>query len=130
MFYVIVLAIAIILLILVLTYVGILMSYNKTTKPPPFPPSSATCPDYWELSNTDASLCVIPPMGTKNTGDIWGPGGTFTLRTADTFGLTGRNVNFMVPAWETTGITSLCAKKKWAKIHNVMWDGVSNTNTC
>ena len=130
-FYLIVLTIATVLLILILTYVGILMN-KKTSVSRPFPPNSGNCPDYWEVSATDASLCIIPNNGGKNTGDIYNADGSNSLNASSTYGLTNdkSSVNFTVASWGATGSTSTCSKKKWANLHGLLWDGVSNYNSC
>jgi hypothetical protein len=131
-FYIIVLAIAIILLILILTYVGITMGDKKKIANQQFPPSSATCPDYWDVSTTDPSFCSLPKPGFKNIGDVYDKTGTNTLTTKNTFGYdsTKKIINFNDKSWENTGVTTLCAKKKWANNHGIVWDGISNSNTC
>ena len=46
-FYMIVIIVAIIALIGVLTYVGMIMAYGEGTEV--YPPQSTTCPDYWVI---------------------------------------------------------------------------------
>ena len=103
-FYTIVLIIAVIALIGILTYIGIIMSYGEGTVA--YPPHSNTCPDYW-TEGTDG-ICTSAGL---NTGD-----GTVTS-TADG---TGNNV---------TGDTR-CEKRIWAIEKGIMWSGVSNYNSC
>jgi len=66
-FYVIVITIAIVLLILALTYIGVFLIGDDTTQVT-FPPHSNQCPDYWEV-NGDGS-CEIQKnginLGTKS----------------------------------------------------------------
>jgi hypothetical protein len=130
-FYIIVLTVATVLLILILTYVGITLNTKKTTTQL-FPPTSATCPDYWKVSPTDSSLCVVPAVGYKNTGDIYDNIGSVTLKGSSTFGYdsTNKTINFADKKWDSTGLTTMCAKKKWASNHGIVWDGVSNNNSC
>jgi len=130
-FYIIVLTIAVVLLILILTYVGLTMSSVKS-KLKPFPPTTASCPDYWNISPTDPSFCVVPKFGSKNTGDSYDTAGKMSLKTSNTFGYdsTKSIVDFTNSSWDGTGVTSLCAKKKWANNHGIYWDGVSNSNSC
>jgi len=118
-FYFIVLIIAIIILILALTSVGLLISRLNASKK--FPPSATNCPDYWVI-NTDGS-CTIP-SGTN------APASGYT--TANTPGISSSrdNINFNDAKWKDQGTSELCAKKKWANTYNVIWNGVSNYNAC
>jgi len=118
-FYLTVLMIAIIILILALTSVGLLISRLNASKK--FPPSAANCPDYWVI-NTDGS-CAIP---VSTNAPI--PGYT----TANTPGISSSrdNINFTDARWKDQGLSEICAKKKWANTYNVIWNGVSNNNTC
>jgi hypothetical protein len=130
-FYIIVLTIAAVLLILILTYVGLTINSVKASAQA-FPPTSATCPDYWDVSRTDASLCVIPNVGFKNAGSIYDNTGSLALKPKTTFGYDsrGKTIDFTNAAWDGTGVTTLCAKKQWANNYGIVWDGVSNTNSC
>jgi hypothetical protein len=131
-FYTIVLTIATVLLILLLTYIGLTINNKKKTSIQTFPPNSATCPDYWDISPTDSSLCLIPKLGYKNTGDIYDSTGAVTIKPSTSFGYESSNktMNFNDAKWDTTGVTSICAKKKWANNRGIIWDGVSNNNSC
>ena len=131
-FYIIVLTIATILLILILTYIGIVLNNRKGSSTQNFPPISATCPDYWNVSRTDSSLCVVPNLGHKNLGDIYDSAGGMTLKPSESFGYdgVGKTINFKDAKWDSTGLTSICAKRKWANNHGIAWDGVSNSNSC
>lgn len=139
-FYLIVLGIAVIIFILVLTFIGLLMQTGKTNMV--YPPISNTCPDYW---NIDGSNCVIPPgaatggSGT-NVGDYDGTGNTgrFTkmsdvkMPISKSSGTVNGTTVFSPsdPAWTSGGLTALCAQNKWANQNNIIWDGVSNYNSC
>ncbi len=63
-FYTIVIILAIIVLILLLTYIGIAMSSLKQSQV--FPERANACPDYWE--QTSDGKCVFPAKDTKNNG--------------------------------------------------------------
>lgn len=131
-FYIIVLTIATILLILILTYIGLTLNSKKGVSGQNFPPNAATCPDYWDISTTDSSLCVVPNIGYKNTGSVYDATGAVTIKPATTFGYDSskKAINFTDAKWDTTGLTTTCAKKKWANTHSIIWDGVSNSNSC
>ena len=70
-FQVIVLSIAVVILILVLTFVGVLMS--RTTGSTVFPPTANDCPDYWQV-RSDGTGCNIPMPGAANLGSVYNNG--------------------------------------------------------
>jgi hypothetical protein len=39
-------------------------------------------------------------------------------------------INFNDTRWSSGGKISVCAQKDWANKYNIMWDGVSNYNSC
>jgi len=135
-FYSIVVIIAIIILISVLTYIGILIS-KKSNNDRDFPPIQNSCPDYWSVDSKNPNICIIPKAGIKNTGDIYDGARVNTLSSntsgaSKTFGLNAENttIDFSNGGWSTTGVTATCAKKRWANIHGILWDGVANYNKC
>jgi hypothetical protein len=121
-FHTIVLSIAVVILILILTIVGIMLNNKKHDKSV-FPPIKNSCPDYWTVGNAETQSCTI---NTKNAGknNIW--------KTADD--MHGYNANgtvdFSDAGWTSKGGTALCNMKKWANNNNISWDGVSNFNGC
>ena len=132
-FYGIVLSIAIVLLILILTYVGLTMQ-NTTNNKVVFPPVEAKCPDYWDFNG---NACVIPAVGSVNLGSIYSNTGSLILTTDLTDGLnigtpiSGNSyINFTDPAWNSHGLSGVRQKQKWASIYGIQWDGVSNYNSC
>jgi hypothetical protein len=128
-FYTIVLIIAVIALIGILTYIGIIMSYGEGTVA--YPPHSNTCPDYWEVTQDEEIKCKIPLDGEKNTGHIYDNGGLDAQFTEATPGITEGNgsINFADEEWKAVG-SELCAKKDWANKFGIIWDGISNYNDC
>ena len=118
-FYTIVLIIAIIILIIALTSVGLLI--GRLNKSKTFPPSASDCPDYWVV-NSDGSCAIPVSTNVPMTG----------YTATDTFGLNNNNnqIKFTDAGWKNQGISELCAKKKWANKYNVLWSGVSNYNSC
>jgi hypothetical protein len=116
-FYVIVPSIAICILILMLTYIGIRMANNSTSV---FPPQYSTCPDYWTVTN---GICTIPDATNRNYGAL----------------ASVKNWSKSVPAGSVYNSANgtidfskslICDLKKWANGQNVTWDGVSNYNSC
>jgi len=120
-FYTIVVIIAIIILIIALTTVGLLLGRLNTSKT--FPPSASDCPDYWVNIN---GSCTIP----SGTAQVNAP--TTVPTNTDTYGLSlsSDSIKFTDAGWKNQGISELCAKKKWANKYNVLWSGVSNYNSC
>lgn len=126
-FYVIVITIAIVLLILALTYIGVFLIGDDTTKVT-FPPHSNQCPDYWEV-NGDGS-CEIQKnginLGTKSDDS------ERTYADKDEFG----SVDDSYPQPDVTNTSipfenrTICEKKRWANTFDVVWDGVTNYNKC
>ena len=110
-FYMIVVAMAVVLLILCLTGVGILMGYQNVNIV--FPPTANTCPDGW--NTIGASICK-PPEGVPIQGLQNGQNG---------YDQPKGTVDFSNAFW-----SDICAKKKWAKMYNINWDGVSNYTNC
>jgi len=126
-FYVIVITIAIVLLILALTYIGVFLIGDDTTQVT-FPPHSNQCPDYWEV-NGDGS-CEIQRnginLGTAGS-DIkaFNNHKTFPTDVTDTSEYTKKDpqtINFQDK--------TICEKKQWANDFGVVWDGVTNYNKC
>ena len=132
-FYITVLLIAILLLILILTYIGIII--NNQGSDSQFPPLANTCPDYWV---TDSSFCYVPKTNEKNTGIIYDEKKKIKLNKKNTFGYnelkSGSNIipriDFNAMDWTSTGTSTICAKKQWANNYGIIWDGVSNFNKC
>jgi hypothetical protein len=105
-FYTIVLAIAVILLIFTLTYIGIKMKYH--TQSQPFPPVSNTCPDYWTIDST-GKVCYPPSNNVNN------PNNLTSIQSTNNQSVTicGKN-----------GLKLQCNKNQ------LVWDGVSNYSGC
>jgi hypothetical protein len=137
-FHIIVLSIALVILILLLTFVGILMGKQHSTQP--FPPLANTCPDYWQVSS-DGTKCIIPNANSINTGKLY----TGAILTSDAYNAsifpgfsssTDSNnqpvysMNFNDPGWSGTGVQGICSKRNWAKNYNIEWDGISNYTNC
>jgi hypothetical protein len=141
-FYYMVVIIAIIILILLLTYIGILMK-KKSNNKQEFPPVQNSCPDYWGVDSSNPKKCIVPANGGKNTGDAYSYSNNVTRLTATgrgkTHGLETRlngtntdpvSIDFSNSGWARTGVSETCAKKRWANVHGILWDGVANYNRC
>jgi hypothetical protein len=140
-----VLTIAIIFFIIIIISFSILLSYKKNNIAT-YPPSMNSCPDYWAVSTIkDVSGCVINASGI-NVGELRrvkdsngliidkdSKGNTYDLSgKPKTYGLKGNNIiDFADSAWSSGySSTNRCALKTWSNQYNIVWDGVSNYNSC
>ena len=130
-FYSIVLIVAIIVLIIILAYIGMKIAQDSGTDEA-YPPQHGYCPDYWESVERNNNLvCQVPPPSDENPhpnlGSIY-EGGKSTLTTTSTPGYDdiGNTIHFDDKKW----YTGPCMKKKWSNQYNIIWDGVSNYNSC
>ena len=128
MFHVIVLSVAIVVLILVLTAIGLLLSKKGSTAA--YPPIFSTCPDYWNVAQ-DGSSCIIPTVQSSlNVGSLY-TNGTLSLTQQSTPGYsydTSNNqylINFKNSGWQ-----GICSIGTWANNNGIVWDGVTNYNKC
>lgn len=128
-FYLIVILIALLALIGILTYVGVLMTYyrNKDTT---YPPVAASCPDFWEVDEN--KNCRIPAENDSavNLGEIYITN-ELQLKPDNTFGLdlNKKTINFEHADWGMAGTTT-CKKQAWANQYGLVWDGITNYNSC
>jgi len=101
------LTVAIIGLIVILIFIGVMLSRSSTSSAK-WPPVVGDCPDYWEDLGTDGSQCLnSKSLGKCNVPSAAGPDAKdFTV------------ANF-------TGDNPSCAKYKWAKTCEVTWDGIT-----
>ena len=132
-FYLTVLIIATIVLILLLIFIGILLS--KGNENLAYPPNYGTCPDYWKY-DLDKKKCIIPEnkpdainignmynetTKTLNDNILNSPGYSYDISN----GTMTQYIDFSNNNWQ-----GVCDKKKWANMNNIVWDGVSNYNNC
>jgi len=99
--------VAIIILIITLTFIGIALyrqAYNSS-----YPPVIANCPDYWDVSG---NLCINSMQLSKDKGSsCQGP------------------MDFTAPGWNNS--SGMCRKYQWTKKCNLTWDGISdNAELC
>jgi hypothetical protein len=121
-FYLITLTVAIIFLILILTYIGIKL--RKSNVAAKFPPQMSNCPDNWIFSN---NKCQVPNSSNANYGKsnlinngVKTPGYSSSTNTID----------FTDKGWYSGGKSAVCNKKYWANSIGITWDGVTNYNKC
>lgn len=97
-------AVALIVLIMILIFVGVSLTYaNKRVK---WPPIIGACPDYW----LDTS-----PQG-NGSDCIWN-------QRNNNIGTSSNHMNFAVNPY--VGNQGLCNKYNWATSKNVSWDGIT-----
>ena len=102
----IVMVVAIIMLMICLTLVGVSLYNQKYTTA--FPPVVADCPDYWlDKSDGDSSNCE----NVKNLGK-------------DSCSTT---MDFSTSSW--TGDNGQCNKSRWARACDLTWDGITNNSS-
>jgi len=141
-FQMIVLGIAVLILIVILTFIGITLA--KDNKSVVFPPVSNTCPDYWSVS-TDGTTCTVPLSTATNVGSIYDESTGQLLSAFKATKLTSRlpygtpgysqstdgtSINFSDAGWTSNGKSTICQQKSWANNYGIQWDGVSNYNSC
>jgi hypothetical protein len=128
-FYTLVLTIAIVILIVVLGYLGWVMS--KASVSDEFPKLRTSCPDLWKVENGPGGevFCVQPSAGSLNRGEDSNTGGTTTTPLDTAKGVTGNKFNTNDLGWASAG-NAVCGKQKWANAHGIKWDTVSNANFC
>lgn len=120
-FYTTVLAIAVIVLILVLAFLGWTMTKQKTTDN--FPKLQTSCPDYWGVTTEDGkAYCTQPAEGQVNFGNS-------SAISAIGYDSTKNRFDFSNAGWSAEG-NAICAKKKWANKHGINWDTITNYNSC
>ena len=117
-------AIAIIILILILTIIGVMLSQHNNTI---FPPTKNPCPDYWtELIDTNGTIsCQIDSRNIGSFNSNKNPH-------APGYNSSNNSINFNDPGWSkySNATTIMCGLKKWCNQNKIMWDGVSNFNGC
>ena len=122
-FYTLVLTIAIVILILLLGYLGWLMSQQKATDE--FPKLRTSCPDFWKVESGESGkvYCVRPNAGALNTGDnAWALSVKGLVANSNKFDTTD-------VGWASEG-NAVCGKQKWANANKITWDTVTNANFC
>jgi hypothetical protein len=135
-FYLIVLAIAVVVLIGMLTFIGVLLYTSKSTIP--FPPLKNPCPDYWQImqDSTDGSV-RCKQSGTASSKNVrqsndFSPGIYTSTRDATAQSNTAAVINPNAPEWARlyANKSADCAKAKWANNLGIVWDGYTNSTGC
>lgn len=130
MFYIVVVLVAVTVLILFLTFMGLLLRNQGSNEI--FPPQSNNCPDYW--TSDDKGKCFKPTVKSFSTSDpaaILNVGGltTLPLKSAP-YSTDGISFDTKDPLWSSNGQSAICAQKSWSNNNGIMWDSISNFNKC
>jgi hypothetical protein len=125
-FQMIVLAIAVVVLIIILTAIGLGLRNLKNKVV--YPPIANQCPDYWQADGSNN--CLIPVTNPINTGTILSSDGSVSLpSTVPGYNSLMKSIDFTNPAWNANN-SATCNKQIWANKYQVVWDGISNYNSC
>lgn len=129
-FYTYVVIVAFVILVLALIGLGVVL--QNQDKGEVFPPIQSKCPDGWTIG---VSGCHVPTGvdSSRNIGDF----SDRNLTTADqrylmsTTGTNGTAIG-LGPSLEIVFKPEAlpCDKRKWANMHGIIWDGISNYNQC
>lgn len=140
-FYLIIVIIAVIVLIIALTFIG--LTLKKTIQESSLTIHQNPCPDYWKLSD-DGTKCIIPyGDDPKNLGILTLSGdkydlvdnsmNEFTRKIRGNVSVSDASyyaIDMNAASWTTAsgynGMSLSCAHKQWATDLNIAWDGVSN----
>ena len=132
-FYLIILSVATFILILVLGFMGWMLSRQKDDIM--FPQVTISCPDFWTLSPNN--VCMQP--GTDNGKDKFNRGADSLTKyravgsatETDVPGINSNKDGFdSSDAGWGTGKSATCNKRKWANDNGIVWDSVTNVNFC
>ena len=131
LFYPTVVIIALLCLVIFLTFIGLMMKNDKSTAI--YPPTSNVCPDYW-VSDSKGN-CFIPERKSFSDKSVilnTGNSGCSLLskKNVAPYSSDGRSFSSKNPLWTSKGETTICAQKNWSINNNIVWDGVSNYNMC
>lgn len=129
-FYIIVSSIAVVILVLLLTYVGIKIKSARSGSTT-YPPNYSSCPDYW-TANSDGT-CTMTANNTGKFGST-STGIPSTQSTSTPGYVSNTTVRFFGTdagsTWTSKGMTPQCAMKYWSNQNGIVWDGISNFNGC
>jgi len=142
-FYIVTLSVAVVLLILILTYLGLKMA-SEDNQVGVYPPNKMRCPDTWKnvKDNEEDELykCAVPDNGELNIGSMYTSEEGTTLQDSVTsapgfFEATEdlpARFDFTVSGWAgyKSGLTADCSKRTWSSEQGIMWDGITNYSSC
>ena len=128
-FYIIVACVAIVLLILLLTVIGLMMSNQNRIDV--YPPNKSICPDYWKVNSDGKCIANIQGSVPGTNGLPSSYNGNLGIARRDK---SLKNIKIELDGsglliYDFSGNT-VCDNKKWANNNNIEWDGYSNAVTC
>jgi hypothetical protein len=131
-FYLIVLAVASLVLIVALAFMGWNMSNAK--KGSIYPSITTTCPDNWtptakmDLTTKNVVVKCMRPSGYNTGGDDLST--YMTTATSKGYNASDTNVlDFSSASWAKDKDPT-CEKREWAKKYKIAWDSVASANYC
>jgi hypothetical protein len=130
-FYNTVLTVAVILLLLGLTYAGYLLYYYQFGQEM-WPKSKGACPDTWIQMGKDADgkQSCIAGYGSRNNNPFAEVDPTKTDYSKFPAGDTGETVYTYTGGKYVFEDLPKCDIKAWADHHKIKWDGITNYNNC
>ena len=127
-FYIIVACVAIVLLILLLTVIGLMMKNQNRIDV--YPPNQSQCPDYWLVNNDGKCVANIQNSNNNVINALplnYNPTNSLERALLKNIKVTG-SVNSSLQ-FDFSGNT-ICENKAWANGRSIQWDGISNAVTC
>lgn len=126
-FYLLVSGIALLILIIVLTTIGLLAKNSEYSGQ--FPPNAAQCPDYWQM---DGSMCIVPMHEKELNAGKQPYANPVGFEYIDHNGK--KAIDFKDSVWTQdllpNDANNNCGLTAWANLNNILWDGVSNSSLC
>jgi len=126
-FYLIVISLAVISLIIVLSFLGIQMNNQKNTSIKFPSTTSSICPDYWSstINSDNETVCKVPLPNNKNVGALYDSNEDKTnLENTKGYSKDDNTINFNTNDWND------CDKKNWTVKNNLFWRGVNEFSEC
>jgi len=125
-----------------------------------YPPITSTCPDYWQVDGSYCVVPHFQSLNTGTLYDMSGnltiPTSTYGVKQVNYADISGNfhhhdsyhhhdhhhgsknvlynplvtEINFTDSGWANGAVTNICNQKKWANLNGIVWDGVTNYNSC
>jgi len=114
-----ILIVAIVVLLIAFTVIGLILAYS--TNKSKWPPVIASCPDYWIAADPTNNLITqnIPAPNSKGSYCV----NVKNLGTCPSGEKSNLIMDFNVAPYN--GANSSCAKYTWAKNCGISWDGIT-----
>ena len=123
-FYTYVVIVAFVILVLALIGLGVIL--QNQDKGEVFPPIQSKCPNGWLMT---ASGCYIPDtsnnIGSFKKAALTDADKRYLISSGTTAYYTGSSYELIFKPEALP-----CDKRKWANMHGILWDGISNYNQC